>query len=290
MRVSWTILALAIISAAPARTQTIHRFSLPKHEQTCGIGIAKDRIVVGDDPGIGQTGAYTPNAFTYKAGVFTHPMPPVPAGIVTLTGINAAHDMLAADFITSGQFAATTQSFLLSGGAVTQITWPGSMNVEAAGINDAGAIVGSFQQTSGGPFLGFIDRSGTISVLSNPAGQTIATGINQSGKMIVGDVISPSYVYAAWLYRNGAYTAVTVPGAAETVAGGVNNAGTVSGTYYTDLSGQNGHGYLYRNGIVTLFDVPGAVWTQLGGINEEGFVTGCYADAGGLVHGFTAKP
>jgi uncharacterized membrane protein len=217
-------------------------------------------------------------------------MPSVPPGIVTFTGINAAHSILVADFITSGQFAAETQSFLLSQGALTQITWQGAVNVQADAINDAGTIVGTYEQAALGPHTGFIDRGGRITTLTNPGGQTLATGIAQNGKLIVGDIETASGAFSAWVYTQGSFTAITVPGAVDSFAAGVNNAGIVSGTYYTDASLTVPHGYIYQNGTVTLFDVPGAAWTQLGGMNEGGVVTGCFADANGLVHGFYTKP
>jgi uncharacterized membrane protein len=288
MRVLW--LTLACLSSTSAGAQSIHRFTLPSHEQTCGVAIARDRTIVGDDPGIGMTGQYTPNAFTYKDGVFTHPMPSVPPGIVTFTGINAAHSILVLDFITSGQFTAETQSFLLSQGIVTQITWQGAVNVQADGINDAGTIVGSFEQAASAPYAGFIDRGGRITTLTNPAGQTVPTAIAQNGRLIVGDVETPAGGFSPWIYENGSFTAIAVPGAVDGFASGVTNAGRVSGTYFTDASLTVPHGYFYQNGTVTPFDVPGAVWTELGGMTESGVVTGCYADANGLVHGFYAKP
>ena len=55
----------------------------------------------------------------------------------------------------------------------------------------------------------------------------------------------------------GQYTTIDVPGAASTVAVGVNDLGVVSGFYF-DSSG-NEHGFLYRDGTFTTVNVPGVL-------------------------------
>jgi uncharacterized membrane protein len=86
----------------------------------------------------------------------------------------------------------------------------------------------------------------------------------------------------------GQYTTIDVPGAASTVAVGVNDLGVVSGFYF-DSSG-NEHGFLYRDGTFTTVDVPGAadtlltVTNDLGtavGYNDLGQVTGSYTESNG---------
>src|SRR5580698_7973480 len=57
----------------------------------------------------------------------------------------------------------------------------------------------------------------------------------------------------------GRYTSIDVPGAADTIAVGVNDSGVVSG-FYEDSSG-NDHGFLDRHGTFTTIDVPGAADT-----------------------------
>ena len=54
--------------------------------------------------------------------------------------------------------------------------------------------------------------------------------------------------------RAGQYTTIDVPGAASTVAVGVNDLGVVSGFYF-DSSG-NEHGFLYRDGTFTTVTCP----------------------------------
>jgi probable HAF family extracellular repeat protein len=79
-----------------------------------------------------------------------------------------------------------------------------------------------------------------------------------------------------------------VPGALETVANGINDAGQVVG-YYGDISGT--HGFLLDvDGSYTTIDLPGARETIPSGINDAGQIVGSYVDAGGTHHGFLATP
>jgi hypothetical protein len=282
------IAGCATLISTMAAGQTIHRFSLPGGVPTCGIGIARDGTITGDNPDANVN--TTPQAFIYHKGVFAEPAPAVPSGIVSFTGINASHVILVDDFITSGPYAATTQSFTYAGGATTQLTWPNSFNIAATGIDAAGTIVGSYQMTAGGPYVGFIDRAGRITTLNAGAGQTSATGIDPTGRIIVGDLTTTSFTYTGWLYQHGKYTAIAVPGAVDTFISGVNRAGEVSGSYSTDPTQPATHGFLYRDGTYTTFDVPGSVSTQLGGLTDAGTVTGCYTDANGVPVGFYTRP
>ena len=78
-------------------------------------------------------------------------------------------------------------------------------------------------------------------------------------------------------------TSIAVPGASETLASGINDAGQVSGGY-VDASGT--HGFVDTNGVFTTINAPGAISTSVFGINATGQVTGSYRDAAGITHGF----
>jgi uncharacterized membrane protein len=71
------------------------------------------------------------------------------------------------------------------------------------------------------------------------------------------------------------WTAINVPGAAETQAAGINGAGDIVG-FYTD-SGHVTHGFLLRSGNFTTLDVPGATQTVARGINDSGLIAGYYS-------------
>jgi probable HAF family extracellular repeat protein len=85
-----------------------------------------------------------------------------------------------------------------------------------------------------------------------------------------------------------AWSILSAPGATDTSVAGINDAGTVVGSY-ADASGVQ-HGYVYSGGTFTTVDDPqAAAGTALVGINDAGEVLGNYTDATGT-HGFTATP
>ena len=81
------------------------------------------------------------------------------------------------------------------------------------------------------------------------------------------------------------FTTLDVPGAGETGAFGINDAGQVVG----DFRDSSGHGFINTGGTFTTLDVPGASLTQAVGINDAGQVVGGFVDSSGA-HGFVASP
>ncbi len=88
-----------------------------------------------------------------------------------------------------------------------------------------------------------------------------------------------------FLEFGGSFTTIDVPGASDTEALGINNAGQVVGSGYYGDAGD--HGFLESAGSFTTIDVPGASDTEAYGINDAGQVVGYYyEDASGQSHGF----
>jgi uncharacterized membrane protein len=67
---------------------------------------------------------------------------------------------------------------------------------------------------------------------------------------------------------------IDVPGAATTVAMGINASGEVVGSY-TDVAGKV-HGYVLSGGVFTTIDVPGAAGAEARGIGPGGDIVGDY--------------
>src|SRR5215472_4856878 len=74
-----------------------------------------------------------------------------------------------------------------------------------------------------------------------------------------------------------------MPGAAATVATGINDLGEVTGIYY-DSAGTP-HGFVDIGGSFTSLDIPGASGTDPFGIDNAGQIVGFYVDPAGN-HGF----
>ena len=104
----------------------------------------------------------------------------------------------------------------------------------AFGINDAGQIVG-FYQDSLSHQHGFLYSGGTYTAIDDPLGTngTVATGINNAGQ-IVGNYSDSSFAHHGFFF-NGAFDTLDDPSAADglgTLATGVNDLGWIVGVYY----------------------------------------------------------
>lgn len=159
-------------------------------------------------------------------------------------------------------------------------------NALAAGVNDAGVIVGAFTDASNldlNTVRGFVrDKQGNCSPLDYPgAAATIPAAINDPGQ-IVGTYYDDSGQHA-FLYEKGHFQNIDYPGACQTSVSGINNRGDIVGFY--DLLTQSGcerdYAYVrFSDGIVkTLSPPPGATDSyQANGINARGQIVGFFLD------------
>jgi probable HAF family extracellular repeat protein len=69
----------------------------------------------------------------------------------------------------------------------------------------------------------------------------------------------------------GTYTQIDVPGAAVTLATGINKAGEIVGSYVDALGG---HGFLLQNGVFTTIDYPGVQYSYAERLNDKGQIVG----------------
>ena len=112
-----------------------------------------------------------------------------------------------------------------------------------------------------------------------PAGTyTQIYGINDFGLM-VGNFSTTH----GFLYNNGTYTPISVPGATQgTEAFGINNAGQVVGVHEANFITQ---GFVYSNGTFNSLSVPGTNETTAFGTNNAGQIVGDFYK-GSSYHGF----
>lgn len=111
-------------------------------------------------------------------------------------------------------------------------------------------------------------RSVSLSQL-NDAGQVLGT-------LLGGGSGVPSQPF---LYADGSFTLLAVPGALTTSATQLNNAGEVIGRY-TDAAGA--HSFLYQDGAYSEITVPGADFTTALQISGGGQILADYFDSAGL--------
>src|SRR3954447_11281998 len=95
-------------------------------------------------------------------------------------------------------------------------------------------------------------------------------------------VIAPMAAGSPANAANFSFAPIDVPGAFETQAHGINDAGQIVGWFFDDTGT---HGFLNTGGSFTPIDVPGASLTAVEGINDAGQIVGQFFDSTGQ-HGF----
>jgi hypothetical protein len=168
------------------------------------------------------------------------------------------------------------------------------------GVNDHGIAVG-FYNNSAGAARGYEFNLNThkFSLVSKPGAPTggkapslTAAAINNHGE-VAGFYVNNGGVTVSFVKFNGKFTTIAVPGASATNAFGVNDNGTVAGTYTVGTgTAATTHGFIWRPGhFTTKVDDPNGVGTTfLNGINNEGDIVGFYTDAAGNTDGLVAFP
>jgi hypothetical protein len=119
--------------------------------------------------------------------------------------------------------------FVDVGGTYTNVNVPGAADTYPQGINDAGRVVGYYQNASGYD-EGFLDAGGTFTTITvSGATDTYVQGINSSGEM-AGYTLSGA-VYQGFIDTNGTFATISVPGATWTQVYGINDDGDLVGQY-----------------------------------------------------------
>ena len=160
--------------------------------------------------------------------------------------------------------------FALAQGTYTQIDYPGSVWTRAFGIDSAGNIVGTYQDSSGG-LHGFLLSSGSYTSIEYPGSSTTwVYGLNDFGQIVgfsgTSNVVGFIYNVAAQTFAT-----ITYPGAYATLPTAINNMGKVAGTYFTS---NNGEGFEFVSSKYKEIIFPGVSSTVPGGITDSGEVVG----------------
>jgi len=176
-----------------------------------------------------------------------------------------------------------------------QTNVPGALETEPSAINNAGVIVGQYEDSAfvwhGYILKGCNRQYGTECrwrTLDDPNGtggiNTGAYGIQYNGTAVVGEYLNNSAnAYRGYLYSNGIFTDIVPPGAVSSWAYGINDNRVIVGGY-VDSSGVQ-HGYFLQGGTYTRLDVPGAAYTSANGINNAGYVVLGWGNSSGADEG-----
>jgi uncharacterized membrane protein len=199
---------------------------------------------------------------------------------------------------------------------IIDVPYPATFQTTPTGINDRGQIAG-FYLDFGLTSHGFLLSHGNFSSFdfTTPSCCTDFWGINSRGQIVGygGNV--------GFLFMDGQFSTVVVPGSNFTSAQGINDSGEIvgdaivadeavgflltgdgfsliraPGARSTRALGINDsghivgtaetHGYLLRNGVFSTIDFPGAVRTVPTGINNVGEIVGWYEESPSMLHGF----
>ena len=183
--------------------------------------------------------------------------------------------------------AGTPHGFTYENGAYTTVDFPAAAHNYAFGINDAGSIVGSLSYVlPQGPYSATLRENGVWSAYDFPAHETDGRDINVHGH-IVGiyndGVGTPDH---GFLKVGSNYTSIDYPGAPITYVFGLNNAGTVTGTFMDNQGFVRG--FIYSGGNYTQLTYPNAADTIVTDINNNNMIVGWKVE-GGKTIGFTFK-
>jgi probable HAF family extracellular repeat protein len=243
-----TCCALASVAAVNYKFSPAGNY--PGAAQTFPLA-ANLRQIVGYYASVSAGGAYIQNIGESARTPFLAISPPNSNGTAYASGVNS-QGVTAGGYCIPPQGCTYPQSqhgFTWDNGAFTTIDYPGATSGGAYGINDLGQIVGGFCTT---------------------------------GNVCGGTVLNPTA--HAFLDDHGTFTQLDYPGAFETQANAINNAGQIAGVYNSVPGGLKS--FLYQNGVYTSLQDPNAVWTNATAINNHGVVAGYYQDGQLHTHGF----
>lgn len=176
--------------------------------------------------------------------------------------------------------------FLYSAGAYTNVVVEGQP-APLSDINDSGYYVGIYGKP--GVFTAFMaSPSGRITTLQYPGGYyTAPVWIKNSGE-IIGTYEDQFQRLHTFLYNaKSGYKTIQIPGVPGATIGDINSSGVIVGSYFDGVTVQ---AFVYQNGGFRLMQVPGASNSSASAINNKGQIVGGYTYPGTENIGYIATP
>lgn len=243
-------------------------------------------------------------AFRWSQGVRTDVAGPAGAISTDLVAITDAGTMFgnyATTLTDDGEgnlFVASTQMFSLRQGVYSDLVLPGLVDpiLQAASPNGRWLLVSAFDDNLGGQRGFALDtQSGVLTPMAGTATNVIAAGVNNLGVVVGYDRIrlpEQGLVGDGWTFdlATGLRTDFQVQGSLRSGPRDINDAGVISGYYYTNQRPAEVHSFTGLNGQFALFDVQGSPQTFVLGANDAGMLVGQFLDAEGNAGAFVAVP
>lgn len=183
----------------------------------------------------------------------------------------------------------------------TNENFPGSVQTQVTGLNNAGVTVGFWSNSNNGVGMdsnfGFTDVNGTFTNINNPNTGTTPPVFNQLLGVNNSDIAVGFYTDAAAATHGYTYDIANKTfsaniddpnGVGATTAAAINNSNEIAG-FYTNSAGVL-QGFI-KNGVnFTNVSDPNAgtgmgQGTSLLGLNDNGLAVGDYIDSAGVLHG-----
>jgi hypothetical protein len=290
-----SVLIATVLFPAVSAAASFERFDAPGATTTCGAVIASNGLVAGNAVvgtivvGNAATRRDIVGGFLYRSGRFVQPKPAVPAGSIAFSGVNRFRAITGIDVDSAGL---ATQTFTYAAGVTSFPTIAQGTVGSVIGITDSFTILGQASVPApplGFGWIGFLQTAaGAVTIIDDGSGGTYPAGMDQAAAYVVGTSLNGNG--AGWLFHNGTFTPIAVPGAEYTLPSGVDSKANVVGTYLTGTAPTPvEHGFRLRKGVYTTWDVPGADDTAIEDMNESGQITGCYSK-NGRTHGYIYSP
>jgi len=228
-----------------------------------------------------QATAAVVDGFVYTAGTFTTIERP---GLDTqLMGINDSGQIVGFSFVGG----TNNQVFLYAAGTFTTVPLPlppGARFPTPYDINDAGQIVGTFEDSSTALPRGFVYDGGTLTTVDVPGSvATGISGINDAGQMVGGFGLPGGGAQGFIRDSDGSIALFDGPGGNRCCPQDINDVGQIAGEFF---DGTTAHGFLFDAGQFTILDPPGSLFTSARGINDAGQVVGIFQGADQGLRGF----
>jgi hypothetical protein len=168
----------------------------------------------------------------------------------------------------------------------TDENFPGSVQTQVVGIDNAGDTVG-FYIDSAGATHGFLKPNEKDAITIDMPGTTFnqLLGINNKGEDAGYFQDAAGLQHAYVRQKDGSFLVLALP-QPSSQATGVNDKGTVVGFMQTSPTDMKSQGFILKNGKLKELQAPGSTFTQALGVNNSDDVVGSYVDANGVTHGF----
>jgi len=221
------------------------------------------------------------HAYEYSSGNFAYFDYPG-ADSTFAFGINDSGLIAGAYELDGGLF---TSGFVYDGTNYTIFNFAGVPQTFLRDINNSGQMVG-LAGVSGAYIFGFRVANGKASELVLPSQYDIVIGYaaNNVGNIAVS--ASDLTITYAYIYRNGHFQQLNFPGASDTAATGINDAGIVVG-WYAKPSQLNSYAFNGRTYLQLAY--PGAMQTIASKVNKSGRIVGSYTLDNVVWHGFVTS-